>query len=251
MFEDTNPAELDALGGPTWVEFRVRDVAERLALVRQLRDGASPLVLSAPGGISMSTCIWAVDSARQRLNLSADPRAPNLAGLVQADEAMAVAYLENIKLQFEVRDMVLVHGRDTVALQCAMPAEIYRFQRRQAYRVRPAGRHAPLARLHHPGIPDMLLTLRAVDVSLGGCALWLPDDVPALEPGTMLGQVEMRLDVQTSFMAGLHIHHVTSLGDQGGARLGCSWLGLTGMAERTLQRWVDQSQKRTRLRLMD
>jgi hypothetical protein len=32
-----------------------------------------------------------------------------------------------------------------------------------------------------------------------------------------------------------------------GVRLGCEWQRLGGAAERTLQRWIDQAQKRRRM----
>jgi c-di-GMP-binding flagellar brake protein YcgR len=252
MFQDTRPAELDALGGSDpWADFRVRHPSERLGLMRQLRDGAAPVILNAPDGATLTCSVWAVDPPQQRIHLSVDPQAPSLAALLQADEAVAVAYLDSVKLQFEIHHLLLVRGRDTVALQCALPQEIYRFQRRQAFRVRPLERHAPTANLRHPAIPEMVLSLRVVDVSAGGCALWLPDDVPALEPGTLIAQVEVRLDAQTRFAAALHIHHATALGGPGGVRLGCEWRPLPGPSERTLQRWIDQSQKRTRLLSLD
>ena len=46
------------------------------------------------------------------------------------------------------------------------------------------------------------------------------------------------------------IHHVTSIApsDLGlpGVRVGCEWLRLAGDAERALQRYIDQTQKRRR-----
>ena len=48
------------------------------------------------------------------------------------------------------------------ALQAAMPRDLYRFQRRGAYRVRTMERSSPMARLRHPSIPDMVLSLRVL-----------------------------------------------------------------------------------------
>jgi c-di-GMP-binding flagellar brake protein YcgR len=253
MFQDTRPAELDPLGGPDpWAEFRVRHPQERLALLRQLRDGTVPVNLNGSRGASISCTLWTLDDARKRMHFSADTRHPQLDELLQGDEAVAVAYLESVKLQFDVQGLCLVRGREASTLQCALPDEIYRFQRRDAYRVRTQEHHGPSARLRHPGWPEMLLTLRVVDVSVGGCALWLPADVPALPPGTLLSQVEVRLDEQTQFVAALTLQHASALsGEHGGMRLGCAWRPLSGQAERTLQRWIDQAQKRRRLLVLD
>ena len=269
MFQDTRPADLDASGqADAWQDFRVSHAPERLALLRQLRDADVPVYLSAPDGQSLGSSLWSVDVDSGRLHFSADPHLPQLPALVQAQEVTAVAYLDSVKLQFDLDGLVLVHGRDSCTLQAALPSEIYRFQRRGAYRVRTLERHAPRAQFRHPALPDMALNLRVLDVSIGGCALWLPQDVPAVQAGTLLGQASVELDADTRFTTALALQHVTALsgghGDdrasapaQGthggtdrhsqGVRLGCEWRQLSGAAERTLQRWIDQAQKRRRL----
>ena len=60
---------------------------------------------------------------------------------------------------------------------------MFRFQRRNTFRVRTIERTSPTAPFRHPAIPDMALALRVLDVSIGGCALLLPANVPALQPG--------------------------------------------------------------------
>lgn len=249
MFQDTRPADLDAAGGTDpYAEFRVTHPGERLALMRQLRDGSVPVMLSTPGGSTMTTTLWAMDDQRGRLNFHAEPGHPQLDDLVDADEVVAVAYLESVKLQFDLQGLVLVRSFNACALQCSLPAEVYRFQRRNAYRVRPLDRQQPKARLRHPSMPEMQLALRVLDVSAGGCALWLPQDVPTLQAGTRLAEVVVELDELTRFSAALTLQHVTTLqaGDRG-VRLGCAWQPLSAGAERTLQRWIDQAQKRRRL----
>jgi len=66
-----------------------------------------------------------------------------------------------------------------------LPREVFRFQRRNSFRVRTLPRSSPTMVLRHPGIPDMTLALRVLDVSTGGCALFLPNDVPPLSPGVI------------------------------------------------------------------
>jgi c-di-GMP-binding flagellar brake protein YcgR len=192
--------------------------------------------------------VWAVDAGQERLSFSADPGLPQLARLIEADEAVAVAYLESVKLQFDIQGLVLVRGAHSCALQSRLPDEIYRFQRRNAYRVRPHGRQEPVARFAHPSLPEMQLALRMIDISIGGCALWLPHDVPTLQAGTRLGEVTLELDQDTRFVAAVTLQHLTALGlGERGVRVGCEWLALPGSAERTLQRWIDQTQKRRRM----
>ncbi len=249
MFEDTRPAQLDASGGTDpWGEFRVDHPRERVALLRELRDGQVTLHLATPAGAMLQGTLWTIDEARSRLSLQVDATHPHLDGLVEGNEAVAVAYLDAVKLQFDLHDLMLVRGGQTVTLQCALPATVFRFQRRGAFRVRPAGGGAPVARLRHPSIPEMELSLRVLDVSIGGCALFLPDDVPPMEPGRTLSQVSLVLDGETRFSTAIALQHVTAIQPgEHGVRLGCQWANLDGHAARALQRYIDQTQKRRRL----
>ena len=125
---------------------------------------------------------------------------------------------------------------------------MHRFQRRQAFRVRPQMRTAPTAVMRHPAMPDMQLALRVLDISVGGCALLLPPDVPELRPGVTLHGAEVQLDSDSSFVTALQIQHVSSMQlPEGSHRLGCQWQQLGTPAERLLQRYVNQTQKRHRL----
>ena len=254
-FQDTRPAELDAAGGPDpWGEFRVTQAVERLSLLRALRDGNAPVALNTPDGLSMTVVVWAVDAEQGRLNFRVEHNAPQLEELVQADEVVAVAYLENVKLQFDLQGFTLVRGAKSCALQCVLPREIYRFQRRNAYRVRPRGNHGPMAVFRHPALPDMRLALRVLDLSIGGCALWLPPDVPPLQAGTSVAAVHLELDTDASFVATLNLQHLSVLGHgeraaagEHGARVGCEWQALAPASERVLQRWIDRTQRRRHL----
>lgn len=249
MLEHTRPATLDADGSADpWGAFRVDHPGEALALLRQLRDASQPLVITTPDGQVLQTQLWAIDDRQRRLNFAADEHQVQLSGLVEADEAVAVAYLDAVKLQFDLHGLVLVRGVQGCVLQCEWPAHLYRFQRRDSFRVRTLERHGPKARLRHPAIADMQLALRVLDVSAGGCALFLPSDVPPLEPGVRVQAVEIELDADTRFLTALQLHHVTAFpASDRGVRIGCEWVGLDPLAARTLQRYIDQTQKRRRL----
>lgn len=252
MFEHTQPAALDDQAPEAWAPFRVGHAAEVQALLRQLRDSGTPVVLSAPGGAALVAELWSMDTLQQRINFTADDNHPLLMQLVDADEAVAVGYLDNVKLQFDLHDLLLVRGTRSCALQARLPETLYRFQRRSAFRVRTLERNAPTARLRHPAIPEMRLALRVLDVSIGGCALLLPDDVPPLEPGVAIQGVQVELDTDTRFGAALRVQHISSIsGGAPGLRAGCEWAELPPDAQRSLQRCIDQTQKRRRLLSLD
>jgi flagellar brake protein len=109
-----------------------------------------------------------------------------------------------------------------------------------------------VARLRHPMIPDMQLNLRVLDISIGGCALFLPNDVPQLDAGILMNGVTMDLDPDTRVTTGLRLQHVTSLNpESGGVRLGCEMVSPGHDSLRLLQRYIDQTQKRRRMLAMD
>ncbi len=232
--------------------FRITAPADVVALLRELLDEGAMVHLSAPDGSAFSTTVWTVDAAQQRISFSASDADPQVQGVIDAGEATAVAYLDNVRLQFELNGLLLVRGARDTALQAQLPNELFRFQRRNSFRVRTLERSAPSLQLRHPSLPDMQLNLRVLDVSMGGCALFLPDDVPPLPPGVDIHGVRLELDADTRLVCSLQLQHVSMLNPQsGGTRLGCSLHGLDGESQRALQRYIDHTQKRRRLLSLD
>lgn len=247
----TQAAPLGAVpdgASPASEDFRVRTSSDVHALLKQFVEGDVPLALTAPDGTYYSTTLWADDPDRGMLVFSADPADVRVHRLTESDEVVAVGYLEAVKVQFDVQGLVLVHGRDASALNAEYPLELFRFQRRGDFRVRPLTHAQPVARLAHPALPGVLLTLRVLDVSQGGVAVFLPDDVPALRKGEVLGGVLLELDAGTRLKVALHVVHVGPAGDAGrGLRLGCEMAGLKAESARALQRYIDHTQRRRRL----
>jgi c-di-GMP-binding flagellar brake protein YcgR len=247
-FEDTRPAALDSMGADALSEFRVTSAGEIRALLKALVDQVVPLNLSGSDGSAYTTMLWTVDPATSRITFTADTMAHSVHDVVEADECVAVAYLDRIKLQFDVSDLMLVQGPKTSVLQARLPREIFRFQRRNTYRVRTIERTAPTASFRHPAIPDMSVALRVLDVSIGGCSSAQPANVPNLQPGVVIKGVRLSLDAETQVDAGLMLHHVTSTGaENGSVRLGCEIVGMSPDGARALQKYIDQTQKRRRM----
>jgi c-di-GMP-binding flagellar brake protein YcgR len=229
-------------------DFRIVSPPEIAEMLRRLADANVHVSLHGANGTSINATLWTVDPQRGMVSFSMLADEPQIDTLVEADEATAVGYLDSIKLQFELQDLVLVRAGAHSALNATFPRELFRFQRRQGFRVRPMLRTTPVARLRHPMIPDMSLALRVLDLSIGGCALFLPDDVPALAPGIVMNGVSLELDADTRVKTGLRLLHVTSLNhESGGVRLGCEMVDPGSESLRTLQRYIDHTQKRRRL----
>ena len=233
-------------------DYRITSTIEIFDLLRQVEASRTLVTLSSPEGHSYTTLIWNIEPDRELVGFSGESNHAGLRALLESNEVTAVAYLDSIKVQFDVHGLMLVHNGRSSAISCGYPREIFRFQRRNGYRVRPLLRNAPTARLRHPMIPDMQLNLRVLDVSIGGCALFLPEDVPMLEPGVLLNGVDLDLDADTHIVAPLRLQHVTSLHlEARGVRLGCELVNASNESLRALQRYIDQTQKRRRLMVLD
>lgn len=228
-------------------EYRISSPVEIQAILKQLCDGGQFVTLSAPGGVSYTTLMWTADPQRGHVSFSADPSDPQVPALLDSGEAVAAGYLDSIKVQFDLAGLVMVRGGNGAALNATYPKELFRFQRRSCFRVKPLHIATPSAKLRHPAIPDMPLELRVLDISLTGLALFLPQDVPAIEAGVKIGRCMVDLDADTQLDIGLHVHHITSLNPSSkGVRLGCEMTGLDGSSIRALQRYIDYTQKRRR-----
>ena len=243
-------------------EFRVADRNVIGVILKQLLDAQVRVNLNSSSGSGVGATLWSIDAENDQIGLLVDPHDPQLAALLEFDEAVLVGYMESIKLQFDLRELVLVHGAEFSVLRCSLPRELFRFQRRGGFRVRPLPRGTPRARLPHPGhatstpsntantstAPASELTLRVLDVSIGGCALFLPDDVAVPATGSLLEWVEISLDAETQFRVDLRLQHVTALNaDARGVRLGCEFVDAEPATLRALQRFIDHTQKRLRL----
>ena len=170
-------------------------------------------------------------------------------------EITAVAYVGAIKLQFELEDAVLVSGEQGAVLRSTLPTRLYRFQRRQSFRVQPAGSVYPRVTL--PAAADAGdapgRALRVLDLSIGGLALALPADFMPLPAGQIAAGLMLELDRITSLRINLLPHHASPIADDahGTLQLGCSFVDLDAAAGRALQVYVDQTQKRRRLLKLD
>ena len=229
-------------------EFRISSPREIQTLLRQLLDGSVPLHLNASDGSVITSAIWTIDSARGTIGFNADPTDPKMQSLLENDEVTVVGYLDSVKLQFDIQNLVLVHGNKASVLSCPAPRTMYRFQRREAFRVRPTMRSSPLARMAHPDLPEKDLTLRVIDLSIGGCAVFLPEDVPPMRAGAMLNDVRLELDADTRLDLTMRLQHVTAINAEArGVRLGFEFKRVGGDALRILQRYIDLTQKRGKL----
>jgi c-di-GMP-binding flagellar brake protein YcgR len=220
---------------------RVHGAAEVRALLVRLVDSRAPLHLNAPGGAVYTTTLQRLDVRRGVAAFAADAASPALRRVLAAREITAVGYLDQVKLQFELHGVMLIEGHCASVLSASLPRELFRFQRRAHLRVRPSPGSEPSVALRHPAQPALALALGVLDVSLGGIALLVPEEVPPLAPGLRIDGAAVALDADTHFVAGLLTHYVSAIEPEARTlRLGCEWFGLTDEARRTLAGFIDR-----------
>ncbi len=229
--------------------------AEIPAYLQQLQRDQATVLLNGPPGLSLACRIGVVDPAADVLGLEigADPEGLSQA-LVAGGEITGVAYQGSIRLQFDLDGAVLVSGAQGAVLRSPLPTRLYRFQRRQSFRVQPAGSVYP--RVVLPGGGEPAEALRVLDISIGGLALAQPADAALLQPGQPAQPVVLELDRTTALRVTLLPHHASPMPDAAGdapalQQLGCAFVDLDAAAGRALQVYVDQTQKRRRLLKLD
>lgn len=253
-------------------DFRLDAPGEIQSWLRELLQTGSRVQLSTPDGALLHTVLLALDAPHGTLTFEGSVDPTLTPALVASKGVTATAYLDKIKLEFEVTGLRASRSQGGDVLIAALPKRLYRFQRRQAYRVQSAGQLYPALRLTQPDG----LRIRVVNVSGGGLALQWPqasakgDAVGATSGGaadtassaapsgapvtmppppqagtTLTGTLELEREV--SFSALLRVQHVTPGEGSAPHQLGCAFVSLAPSAARALQVFIDQAQKRERL----
>ncbi len=245
-FVDTQPARInhgDSAG--EWARFRIRSASKQLAALRELCRNDTPLVIGTPGGVTLQVALWSVDDVNRRLHFKIDPGSKSVSDLSYEPELWAAAYVEDDKLQFALTRVKVAVDQGLQVLAADMPEHMYRLPRRQAVRVRRNDIDGPKVRFSHPLAPEMMTTLKLLDVSSTGCAMLSPLNGPLLSLGMLLKQVEVELDDDTILFCDLLVHHITSHSRRDrSARVGCEWQGMPVVAQQRLREWIDRGRRR-------
>ncbi|WP_158218790.1 flagellar brake protein [Roseateles aquatilis] len=224
-------------------DFRLDAPGEIMNWLRELLQSQARIQLSTPDGAAIHTVLRALDTPHGMLTMEAPQARDALPPVLASDELVATAYLDKIKLQFDVTGLVAIRGDGAEVLRAPAPLRLYRFQRRQAYRVMSPGQLYPALKLGGDDLPR----IRVVNVSSGGVALQWPANVePAPQQGEELSGT-LELEREVSFTTLLRVQHVAPGDDGAPHHVGCAFASLAPTAARALQIFIDQAQKRERL----
>jgi flagellar brake protein len=256
LFLTTQPSALENPGDlETWMKFRVPDARVRLAALRELVRGDTPLVVGAPGYPAFNATLWSVDDALGRVQLNVDNAGNHLRASLAAPLLWAAGYVDVVKVQFPLLNPLLQQQGTHLALSATLPADLYRMPRRRAVRVRRDLKHAPRMQLQgntRSGLGDLADStlprpardreLVVLDISATGCAIFFPPDRPVPAEGMILRQVEVRLDEENFLFTDIVVHNLQRAA-RGSHRVGCSWKGMPPGCEETLRMWLQRGQR--------
>lgn len=230
--------------------YRVSTPVEIAAYLRELMSEQARVYLRNPDGLDLHTTVCVLDAKTGLMGFDLPSSSSRAGSLLESDEITATAYLASIRLEFELEQPVIVRDGAGSVLRAALPRSLYRFQRRQTFRVQPTSVNYPLLQLRHPEQAH-LMSLRVLDVSMGGLGLLLPAEQAELPPGLSLNGCVLELDRDTRMEVSLKLLHVTQHAEvQSGRHLGCAFQTLPPDSLRTLQLYIDQTQKRRRMMRM-
>jgi c-di-GMP-binding flagellar brake protein YcgR len=231
---------------------RVQSATEIAAYLTELQREQIAVLLNSPGGHALPSQIRTFNPAADLLAFEIGNDPDDISQhLVAGGEISATAYLGSVKLQFDLESPVLVNDAQGSVLRSTLPQRLYRFQRRQAFRVQPAGSLFPRVLL--PVADGSQLVLRVLDISVGGLALQFPPEATPPEPGTNYRELTLELDRTTQLRIGLDVQHVSPWRADGVAawQVGGAFTELNAAVTRALQLYVDQTQKRRRMLKLD
>jgi c-di-GMP-binding flagellar brake protein YcgR len=238
--------------------FRVAQPLEISSLLRRVAEKSELVLLAASNEASGLCTIVQVDREQGRIHLETDSSDQRMRAAVRHESITAVCFLEDVKLQFQASSLRWETGVPGSSLSCALPPELFRFQRRAFFRVRPFQSPAPTAlmapyRLGSPrGAPQFDWTskpntLGVLDVSMTGIGLFLPRGTTGYPEGTAVPHVLISLEPNLSIHASVHVMHVVeSDGAVHGQKLGCTLNDVSRNDLRTLQKFIDRTQMRRR-----
>jgi flagellar brake protein len=227
---------------PELERFAVYARQDIVALLRELRDRQVLVTLYYDGaaGFAVSN-VLDVNQGFEEVILDCAADRSTQGALYQAREIVVVAFLDNAKLQFTVSGAEPVTHQARPAFRVRLPQQLLRLQRRSTVRQQPPPSRPATCLVPVPGDDARYESVRVIDLSTGGLAMlahplqFEPPMDRVLEPCYLdlpdTGQITVALRVR-------YVDAPTN--EAGGRRCGCEFIGLSGPALRTLQRYMNR-----------
>lgn len=229
-------------------QFRIDGKVGVRAVLREMVDKKALLTAFARSGPTSCFVTRIVSFEGDHLVFDATTDDDRLKAVIDRDGATLVGFLDHIKVQFDVSGLRSVPEDEGRALQCPLPASLYRIQRRDAFRVRPPLEEPALCVLPTPDRTEVRYVI--VDISVGGLALRVSDEVPRPKIGERWQRCRLELGKRAPIPCALVVRNIQvgHEGDEGAYRLGCSFESMPPEVGRAVQLFVLDVERRRRER---
>jgi c-di-GMP-binding flagellar brake protein YcgR len=227
---------------PELERFAVRDRHDIVELLQELRDRQVLVTLyyDQASGCVVSN-VLGVEPELEEVILDCAADRSSQGAIQRAREIVVVGYLDNAKIQFESSGAELTahHGRP--ALRIRLPRRLLRMQRRSADRLPTPLAHPPTCLLPVPGEDGRYESVRVLDLSIGGVALFAHPLGIEMRPDAVLSPCYLDLPDIGQIAVTLRVRYADRHAVDGGVwRCGCQFVDLGGPALRALQRYMNK-----------
>lgn len=235
---ETDAAELEPfrVSGPVAIKALLRDLIVRRALIAlYARNRFEEFVV---------TQLVRFDDRNIELDFVTDQNRQN--AMLSGAGGIVIGFLDTIKVQFEVDELRIVDSAHGPVLRCSMPDEVFRIQRRDAFRVRPLASEPVTCQVRdHVGGET---GYRVIDFSVTGFSLSVAPGETLPEEGASLRHCRIEIGRRIAIPCDVVVRHVSTglLSENGAHRVGCEFQHLSSEAERSLQLAVMDIEKRSR-----
>ena len=187
-----------------------------------------------------------IDTTIGRMHFEA-PTAEQFEALSEASEsAVALALIDQVKVQFKLAMPTLAQFKGHQVLSVAIPKNIIRIQRRDAYRVRPLASEPAHCLVAPLSLPRHFEELTILDISVGGLSFEVTAATEHWADLEVLSELKgcfIQLPGQTAFPCNLRVRYVeairTTTSESQMRRIGVDFNHLNAAEQRVIQIYIN------------
>lgn len=226
-------------------EFRINVPRVIRRMLVDLSDNHAPVALYSADNpeVFVLSRFQSIDDQGFELELRTDSARKQ--ELLAPGRCTVVTFINDIKVQFEIAFEALAANPDLTSLRTQFPADIFRIQRRSAYRVRPPIGQTGQVTIR--GEPGSETSFELMDLSATGLSFQRQQDQPAFEIGERHEHARMELGPRVPVPCTLEVRTVQKLepvtGQPQSWRIGCQLVDMPPEVERLVQTYVQDVER--------